>query len=66
MKKLKLNQMENIEGGIKNRSCLLAGAIGGFTLTVGAVLFATGAAAGGAWAVFGGSTTVAGVIADCF
>ena len=51
MKKLELNQMENLEGGISNRNCMLAGA--------GMVLLA----AIGAW----GPLIAVGVAAsDCY
>ena len=35
MKKLELNQMENLEGGINGRNCFLLGAAGALTLFAG-------------------------------
>lgn len=51
MKKLELNQMENLEGGLSNRQCMLAG-IGLVTL-----------AAAQFWAGFIGMTVAS---ADCW
>jgi hypothetical protein len=55
MKKLEFNQMENLEGGIDQRNCMILGgvivasAVGGF-FSVGAAWFATVAAIGAAGA----------------
>lgn len=64
MKKLELNQMENLNGGkISGRNCLFAGA----SVAVGVI--AGGAAAGAVaigWYSFAGASWLTGIAGDCF
>ena len=59
MKKLELNQMENLEGGVSQRNC----GILGLAIIGGAV---AGLFSGGAGWYFAGGAVIAAASADCF
>lgn len=62
MKKLEISQMENLQGAIKNRSCLLIGFLAGASLGLGGIAtIGWGTAVG-----ISGGSLAAGIVADCF
>ncbi len=62
MKKLELNQMESLEGGVSNRECAIKGVL------IGAVVISGGLLGGAAWAAGAASGLFGGLLSatECF